>query len=146
MHVATTGAPVLGIAESYSGREQSHPCAGVVMRKDLLIDGVAFARVTLEELDATDAIIRLFTGASGARTSTSWMIPQRERHCLAYNIIDPAAGARTRPGLPVIVTTYEESEALEEDIRRHFPRGDTREARGIAEARRPGPRQAPHRV
>jgi endonuclease V-like protein UPF0215 family len=40
-----------------------------------------------------------------------------------YNIIDPAA-VQDATGLPVIVTTYEESEGLEEDIRRHFP-GDT---------------------
>ncbi|NMA11510.1 MAG: DUF99 family protein, partial [Methanomicrobiales archaeon] len=46
MHMAKSGLRALGIAESYAGREQS-TLAGVVMRKDLRIDGVAFARVTV---------------------------------------------------------------------------------------------------
>ena len=69
MHVAKPGLRALGVAESYSGREQS-TLAGVVMRKDLLIDGVAFARVTVGGSDATDAIIGSMPD-SGERTSTS---------------------------------------------------------------------------
>jgi len=42
-----------------------------------------------------------------------------------YNIIDPAA-VHEATGLPVIIVTYEESEGLEEDIRRHFPGDDAR--------------------
>ncbi|MDD3374042.1 MAG: DUF99 family protein, partial [Methanoculleus bourgensis] len=87
MHVAKPGLRVLGIAESYSGREQS-TLAGVVMRKDLLIDGVAFARVTVGGTDATDAIIRLFTGL-GRQDVNLMMI---SGSVIAwYNIIDPAA-------------------------------------------------------
>jgi len=119
MHVAKPGLRALGIAESYSGREQS-TLAGVVMRKDLLIDGVAFARVTVGGTDATDAIIRLFARL-GRQDVNLIMI---SGSVIAwYNIIDPAA-VQDATGLPVIVTTYEESEGLEEDIRRHFP-GDT---------------------
>jgi len=119
MHVAKPGLRVLGIAESYSGREQS-TLAGVVMRKDLLIDGVAFARVTVGGTDATDAIIRLFTGL-GRQDVNLMMI---SGSVIAwYNIIDPAA-VQDATGLPVIITTYEESEGLAEAISRHFP-GDT---------------------
>lgn len=116
MHVAKPGLRVLGIAESYSGREES-TLAGIVMRKDLLIDGAAFARVTVGGSDATDAIIRLFSRL-GRRDINLMMISG----CVIawYNVIDPEAVQDTT-GLPVIVTTYEGSEGLEEDISRHFP-------------------------
>ncbi|MDK2916417.1 MAG: uncharacterized protein PWR25_974, partial [Euryarchaeota archaeon] len=121
MHIAKSGLRALGIAESYSGREQS-TLAGVVMRKDLRIDGVAFARVTVGGSDATDAVVRLFI-----------RLARRDINLLMiggsviawYNIIDPAA-VHAATGLPVIVVTYEESEGLDEDIRRHFPGDDER--------------------
>lgn len=116
MHVAKSGLRVLGIAESYSGRERS-TLAGVVMRKDLLIDGVAFAPVTVGGSDATDAVIRVFTGL--AREDIN-LIMISGSVIAWYNIIDPVA-VQEATGLPVIITTYEESEGLEEDIRRHFP-------------------------
>lgn len=116
MHVAKSGIRVLGIAESYSGREQSI-LAGVVMRKDLRIDGAAFARVTVGGMDATDAVIRLV--ADLARRDIN-LIMISGSVIAWYNIIDPAA-VQEATGLPVIITTYEESEGLSEDIRRHFP-------------------------
>jgi len=116
MHIAKPGLRALGIAESYSGRERS-TLAGVVMRKDLLIDGVAFARVAVGGSDATDAIIRLFA-ALERRDINLIMI---SGSVIAwYNIIDPVA-VQDATGLPIIVTTYEESEGLAEDISRHFP-------------------------
>lgn len=116
MHTAKPGLRTLGIAESYSGREQS-TLAGVVMRKDLLIDGVAFERVTVGGSDATDAVIRL-VAALARRDINLLMI---SGSVIAwYNIIDPAA-VQEATDLPVIAATYEESEGLEDDIRRHFP-------------------------
>ncbi len=116
MHTAKPGLRALGIAESYSGREQS-TLAGVVMRKDLLIDGAAFERVTVGGSDATDAVIRLV--ANLVRRDINLLMISG---CVIawYNIIDPAA-VREATGLPVIVATYEESEGLADDIRRHFP-------------------------
>ncbi|KUK60046.1 MAG: hypothetical protein XD82_1717 [Methanoculleus marisnigri] len=110
MHVAKSGLRALGIAESYSGREQS-TLAGVVMRKDLLIDGVAFARVTVGGCDATDAVIRVFTDL--ARRDINLLMLSGSVIAW-YNIIDPVA-VQDATGLPIIVTTYEESEGLEED-------------------------------
>ena len=116
MHAAKPGLRALGIAESYSGRERS-TLAGVVMRKDLLIDGVAFARVTVGGSDATDAVVRLV--ADLARRDINFIMISG---CVIawYNIIDPAA-VQEATGLPVIAATYEESEGLEDDIRHHFP-------------------------
>ncbi|MCM2466147.1 DUF99 family protein [Methanoculleus oceani] len=116
MHVAKSGLRALGIAESYSGREQS-TLAGVVIRKDLRIDGAAFARVTVGGSDATDAVIGIFTGL--ARRDINLLMISGSVIAW-YNIIDPAA-VQDATGLPVIIVTYEESEGLEEEIRRHFP-------------------------
>lgn len=121
MHMAKSGLRALGIAESYAGREQS-TLAGVVMRKDLRIDGVAFARVTVGGSDATDAVVRLFTHL--ARRDINLLLIGG--NIIAwYNIIDPEA-VHAATDLPVIVATYEESEGLDEDIRRHFPGDDAR--------------------
>lgn len=121
MHVAKSGLRALGIAESYSGREQS-TLAGVVMRKDLRIDGTAFARVTVGGSDATDAVVRLF--ARLARRDINFLMIGGSVIAW-YNIMDPAA-VHAATGLPVIVATYEVSEGLDEDIRRHFPGDDAR--------------------
>ncbi len=58
MHISKKGIRALGIAESYSGREQSVIC-GVAMRKDLRIDGIGFGTVTVGGMDATESIISL---------------------------------------------------------------------------------------
>jgi endonuclease V-like protein UPF0215 family len=120
MHIAKTGLRVLGIAESFRGHERS-TLAGVVMRRDLLIDGVAFAEITVGGMDATDGVLAIVS-----------RLHRRDINCLMlggcviawYNIIDPARVAE-ETGLPVIVVTYEESEGLADDIRHHFP-GDLR--------------------
>ena len=53
MYLPKKGLRALGIAESFSGRGHSI-LAGIVMRKDLKIDGFAFSRVTMGGMDATD--------------------------------------------------------------------------------------------
>jgi uncharacterized protein len=116
MHIAKKGLRVLGIAESYSGREQS-TLAGVVMRRDLRVDGVAFSRVTVGGTDATESVIGMVAGLE-RRDINLLMISG----CVIawYNIIDPVA-VRDATGLPVIIVTYEESEGLEQDIADRFP-------------------------
>ena len=58
MHLPKKGLRVFGIAESYTGRVRS-TLAGVVMRKDLRIDGFSFGSVAVGGMDATDEIIRM---------------------------------------------------------------------------------------
>ena len=121
MHVHKKGLRALGIAESFADRECS-TLTGVVMRKDMQIDGIALARITVGGMDATEGILRIvqqlhrkdvnFLMVSGG--VISW-----------YNIIDPDL-IQARTGLPLIMVTYEESEGLEEDILRHFPGDESR--------------------
>jgi len=116
MHLAKPGLRILGIAESFSGREHS-TLAGIVMRKDLRIDGVAFTRITVGGMDATTALTGMVEGLS-----------RKDINCLMisgcviawYNIINPDQ-VHAAINLPVIAVTYEESEGLEEGILRHFP-------------------------
>ncbi|MBN1194372.1 MAG: DUF99 family protein [Methanomicrobiaceae archaeon] len=121
MHIAKKGLRVLGVAESFSGRSSS-TLAGVVMRKDLVIDGAACADVTVGGMDATDTVIRLVR-----------ILNRSDINCLMisgcviawYNILSPDRIAE-ETGLPVIAVTYEASEGLEDDIRFHFPGDDDR--------------------
>jgi len=116
MHISKKGIRALGIAESYSGREQSIIC-GVVMRKDLRIDGVGFGTVTVGGMDGTDSILSLVKKLERCDISVlllggcviSW-----------YNIIDPYRLYKEL-NIPVICVTYEASKGLEADIGNHFP-------------------------
>jgi endonuclease V-like protein UPF0215 family len=121
MHVHKKGLRALGIAESFADRESS-TLAGVVMRKDLQIDGVALSRITVGGTDATEGVLRIVAKLNRRDVNVLML----SGGVIAwYNIIDPEL-IRDRTGLPVIMVTYEESEGLEEDIVRHFPGDDTR--------------------
>jgi uncharacterized protein len=116
MHIAKKGLRVLGIAESFSSGKKSI-LAGVIMRKDLRIDGFSFTTTTVGGMDATDSVIDLYRNFGREDINVimisggiiSW-----------YNIIDPFRIFReTKRG--TIIITYEESDGIEEDIARHFP-------------------------
>lgn len=116
MHIAKKGLRVLGIAESFSSRNTSI-LAGVVIRKDLRVDGFSFTSTTVGGMDATDSVLDLYRGLVREDINLimiggaviSW-----------YNIIDPLR-VFEETGRGTIIVTYENSEGLEEDILRHFP-------------------------
>lgn len=116
MHISKKGIRALGIAESYSGRDQSIIC-GVAMRKDLRIDGIGFGTVTVGGTDATDSILLLVKKL--ARSDINVLLLGG---CVIswYNIIDPSRLYKELD-LPVICVTYEASDGLAEDIKNHFP-------------------------
>ena len=122
MHIPKKGLRALGIAESYSGRICSN-LAGVVMRKDLRIDGFAFGRVTVGGMDATDTVLEMVRSLDRADLNVILL-----SGCVIawFNILDPAR-ITEKTGIPVICVTYEESSGLLNDIRYHFP-GDERRA------------------
>jgi len=121
MHLPKKGLRVLGVAESYSGMTQS-TLAGIVMRKDLVIDGTVFSRVTVGGMDATDAVLAMVRSLKrrdiGAILLSGCVIA-------FFNIINPETIC-AETGLPVICVSYENSEGLEGDIRHHFPDEDER--------------------
>jgi endonuclease V-like protein UPF0215 family len=119
MHLPKKGLRALGIAESFSGRVYS-TLAGIVMRKDLKIDGFAFSRVKIGGMDATDGVLAIVDTLKRRDINVILL-----SGCVIafFNIIDPAE-VYDRTGLPVICVTYEASFGLEGDILHHFP-GDT---------------------
>ena len=121
MHVEKKGLRALGIAESYTGRVHS-TLAGVVMRKDMQIDGVGFSRITVGGMDATEQVEEIVSSLHREDINVLLL-----SGCVIgwYNMIDPGRVHGTT-GLPVIVVTYEESMGLEEEIRRHFPGDEER--------------------
>jgi len=121
MHLEKPGIRILGIAESYRERESSLLC-GIVMRRDLIIDGCAFSRATVGGTDATDAVLAIWD-ALGRHDINAIVLSG----CIIswFNVIDPEYVQR-RTGIPVIGVSYEESEGLEGDIRHHFPGDENR--------------------
>jgi uncharacterized protein len=121
MHLPKKGLRALGIAESYSGREYS-TLAGVVMRKDLRIDGFTFGRVTVGGTDATDAILRMIRDLDRRDINVVLL-----SGCVIawFNVIDPGRIAE-ESGFPVICVTYEKSDGLLDDLRHHFPGDEAR--------------------
>jgi uncharacterized protein len=116
MHLSKKGLRVFGVAESYSGSVRS-TLAGVVMRKDLRIDGFSFGSVTVGGMDATDEIIRMVRILDRNDLNAIML-----SGCVIawFNIIDPEQIAECTD-LPVICVTYEDSEGLADDICSHFP-------------------------
>lgn len=131
MHIPKKGLRVLGIAESYAGRTRS-TLTGVVMRKDLRIDGFSFGRVTVGGTDATESIIGMIR-ALDRRDINVIMLSG----CVIawFNVIDPAR-ISDESKIPVICVSYEDSDGLDADIRHHFPGDEER----IAAYRRLGER------
>jgi len=116
MHIPKKGLRALGIAESYTGRSVSK-LAGVVMRKDLRIDGFAFSTVTVGGMDATASVLQMVLDLERSDINVIML-----SGCVIawFNIINPAQIVH-RTGIPLICVTYEESKGLFEAIRHHFP-------------------------
>ncbi|WOF16068.1 DUF99 family protein [Methanoplanus sp. FWC-SCC4] len=122
MQTSKSGIRILGIAESFSQGANNSLFAGVVMRKDLIIDGFAFSHATVGGMDATDAVIGIFD-----------KLNRRDINCIVlsgcvvswFNIIDPDLIFKTT-NVPVIGVTYEDSKGLKEHIIHHFPGDENR--------------------
>ncbi len=118
LHVNKRGVRVLGIAESFLKARPSSRLAGVVMRKDLRVDGFGLAKISVGGDDATEGVLKIFEGLERSDINAlllngsviSW-----------FNIVDLDL-VHEETGLPVISLTYEESEGLEGYIREYFPR------------------------
>lgn len=116
MHLPKKGLRILGIAESFSGRLYS-TLAGVVMRKDLRIDGFTVGSVRVGGMDATDTILAMIHDLK-RRDLNAIMLSG----CVIawFNIVDPER-IFSETGVPVIGVSYVESAGLEDEIRTHFP-------------------------
>lgn len=119
LHLNKPGIRALGVAESFKQGQRRSVLAGVVMRSDFVIDGVALGRTAVGGDDATSAIASLFRRF---RRNDINLIMVSGAILSLYNIID-VDGVAGRTKLPVICLTYKETAGIEDSIRRHFPGG-----------------------
>jgi len=119
LHLNKPGIRALGVAESFKQGQKRSVLAGVVMRSDRVIDGVALGRTAVGGDDATSSILSLLRKFK--RNDVNLIMVSGAILSL-YNIIDvDSLAARSR--LPVICLTYKETAGIEGSIRRHFPEG-----------------------
>ncbi len=86
------------------------------MRRDLIIDGMVFARATIGGDDATDNIISMYQ--SLARDDINCILLDGLIISM-YNIIDGGRVAG-ETGVPVVAITFEDSKGLADSIKHHF--------------------------
>ena len=124
LHINKRGIRVLGVAESFKQGDKKSVLAGVVMRSDHVIDGLAFGTVTVGGMDATEGILHVFESLQRADINIMML-----NGCVIswFNIID-IKQVYEQTGVPLICVTYEESGGLEEHIARHFE-ADERDSR-----------------
>jgi endonuclease V-like protein UPF0215 family len=118
LHPFKRGLRVLAVAESFSKEgEDRSVLAGVVMRKDGVIDGFAMTNITIGGMDATDGVLELFK--SLGRNDINLIVLNG---CVIawFNVIDLTRLYQVL-NLPLICVTYEESVGLEKYIKEYFP-------------------------
>ena len=117
LHLEKKGLRGLAIAESFTQNSKKSILAGVVMRRDFVIDGFVLGNATLEGDDATDAILSMYKKLN--RADISYLLISGIIISM-YNIVDLKKISETLD-IPVIGITYQDSEGIEEAIRHHFP-------------------------
>src|SRR6478609_10717312 len=116
LHSEKKGIRVLGIAESFRKTSTCSTLAGIVMRRDRIIDGMVFGNVTIEGNDSTQNILSMYRS-----------LKRNDINCIMldgliismYNIID-GQELRDNTNVPVIAITFKDSEGLEGAIQHHF--------------------------
>ncbi|MGC1426178.1 MAG: DUF99 family protein [Nitrosotalea sp.] len=117
IHLEKKGLRGLAIAESFKQGDSFSRLAGVVIRRDFIIDGFVFGRCTVEGDDATDVILDMYTRLN--RDDINYIIISGLVISM-YNVIDIKKIWNTTK-IPIIGVTYEESGGIEDAIRHHFP-------------------------
>jgi len=115
-HAEKRGIRVLGIAESFKKTSTCSTLAGIVIRRDLIIDGMIFGNVTIEGNDSTQNILSMYRS-----------LKRNDINCIMldglvismYNIID-GKELQESTDVPVIAITFKHSEGLEGAINHHF--------------------------
>jgi len=112
----------LGIAESFNKRVgKKSVLAGVVMRSDLVIDGVSLTHITVGGMDATKGVIEVYRRLHRSDINVLML-----NGCIIawYNVID-LNQVYGELEIPLICVTYRESEGIE-GILRKFEDADER--------------------
>jgi hypothetical protein len=118
LHPFKKGLRVLAVAESFSKEVKDRSVlAGVVTRKDRVIDGFALTEITVGGMDATDGAIELVKSLDRNDINLIML-----NGCVVawFNVIDLIRLHEVLK-LPLICVTYEESQGLAKYFREYFP-------------------------
>jgi endonuclease V-like protein UPF0215 family len=108
---------LLGIAESGVMGASHTILGGVVMRRDLIIDGMIWDRATIRSTDSTEAILRMYKHL--ARSDINGLM-LHGTIIAGFNIID-LTQLSNETALPIISITKEPHEDLKEHLKSTFP-------------------------
>ena len=136
MRLEKKGIRVLGLAESFrSESSEKSILAGVVMRRDGIIDGAVFGSATMKGDDATEAMVKMYDKLSRKDIN---VIMLGGTIISLYNIVDVKDLQRVT-GVPSMGISFNESDGLEKSLRMHFATGWRQK---MAAYRRLGSREA----
>lgn len=107
----------LAVAESFTQSSEKSVLAGIVMRRDFIIDGFVFGHTTISGDDATNEILQMYERLE--RPDISYVLISGIIISM-YNIIDIKKIFNTLE-IPIIGVTYENSKGIEDAIKHHFP-------------------------
>ncbi len=117
LHLEKKAIRTLGIAESFSQKDKLSTLAGVVMRSDLVMDGIALGTLHVGGSDATDAILGLFRKLK--RNDINAMMIAGSVLSL-YNVVDIEL-LNKKLKIPVVAVSFSKSKAdLERNITSRF--------------------------
>ena len=117
LHIEKKGLRGLAIAESFQEHNKISTLAGVVMRRDFIVDGFVFGQTTIEGNDATDSILRMYKKLQ--RDDISFLMISGLIISM-YNIVD-IKKIWNETTIPIIGVTYDDSKGIEDAIKFHFP-------------------------
>lgn len=117
LHLEKKGLRCLAIAESFKENSEKSILSGLVMRKDLVIDGIVFRSATLKGNDATEQILQMYFDLN--RSDINYLLLSGLIISM-YNVID-IKKLFSSLKIPVIGIAYRESGGIENSIKQHFP-------------------------
>ena len=130
LHLEKKAIRVLGVAESFREKAKISTLVGVVMRRDLVIDGFGIGKLTVSGSDAAKAITSLVEDLN--RNDLNAIMLSGSVLSL-YNIVDVDALCE-RLSLPVVALTFSKSKAnLVQNIEERFPKPIARKKKVLLE-------------
>ena len=119
-HIEKKGIRIFGVSESFAGSDLRSVLAGVVMRRDFIIDGLIFGKTTVRGNDSTEIIVSMFR-----------RMKRNDINCILLggtiisilNIVDGQELYDTTK-IPVIAVSSRETRGLRENNLRTFEDGN----------------------
>ncbi len=117
LHLEKKGLRGLAIAESFTQTSKKSILAGVVMRRDFVIDGFAIGKTTIAGDDANEQILNMYQKLD--RPDISYLLISGIIISM-YNMIN-IQQIQKQLQIPIIAITYQDSKGITEAIKNHFP-------------------------